>query len=102
VDFIANLDKSIPWHISAFTPKYKMLDVPDTSDERLLTAQNIGKKAGLEYVYVGNTFNSKGQITYCPECNELLIERDWGYVKIKNLVEGHCGKCKKAIPGVWS
>ena len=51
---IDSVDKKIPWHISRFFPAYKMLNVEITSESTLEFAQEIGKKAGLEYVYIGN------------------------------------------------
>jgi len=52
--FIAKINKSIPWHISRFHPDYKMLDSYPTPIETLEMAYEIGKKAGLKYVYLGN------------------------------------------------
>ncbi|MBL6970384.1 MAG: radical SAM protein, partial [Campylobacterales bacterium] len=53
--FIANeLGVNIPWHISAFHPDYKELDLPPTSIEILKKARDIGEKCGLEKVYLGN------------------------------------------------
>ncbi len=52
--FIAGVSKDIPWHISRFHPDYKFLDYPPTSIEILEEAQEIGKKAGLKHIYLGN------------------------------------------------
>ena len=52
--FIASIDKNIPWHISRFFPAYKMTDLPPTPLETLQKAKLIGKKAGLKNVYLGN------------------------------------------------
>lgn len=52
--FIASIDKNIPWHISRFFPAYKMTDLPPTPPETLIKAEQIGKKAGLKNVYLGN------------------------------------------------
>ena len=53
-------------------------------------SDDIGKKAGLQYVYMGNVFTEKGETTWCAHCNALLIER-WGYtVKLNHIVEGRC------------
>ena len=53
-EFIASVDKGIPWHISRFHPDYKMLDKDETSLQSLERAREIGLKAGLKYVYLGN------------------------------------------------
>ncbi len=66
--FIADeLGKDVPWHISAFSPNYKQKSLPRTSVESLKMAYEIGKEAGLYYIYVGNAnFDNK---TECPKCN---------------------------------
>lgn len=53
--FIANnLGKEIVWHISAFHPDYKELDLPRTHIETLKMAREIGYKVGLKNIYLGN------------------------------------------------
>lgn len=101
-EFLAELDKDIPWHISKFTPQYKMQDAVPTPDEKLMRAYEIGREAGLNFVYTGNIFSKDTQSTYCPQCNELLIERDWGYSKVKALKSGKCSNCGLIIRGVWA
>jgi pyruvate formate lyase activating enzyme len=56
---------------------------------------------GIKYCYVGNVYNSEGQITYCPNCNEKLIKRNWHSVISNNLVNGKCRKCGHKIDGVF-
>ena len=99
--FLAGVDENIPWHVTAFHPDFKMLDVPQTRVEKLLEAREIGLKAGLKFVYVGNVLNSKGESTFCPKCGELLIERNGYSVKIVALKNGKCVNCGEKIPGVW-
>lgn len=53
-EFIASVDKNIPWHLSRFHPDYKMTGKDITSYESLAKAREIGLKAGLKYVYLGN------------------------------------------------
>lgn len=52
--FIASINKKIPWHISRFFPTYKMSNLLPTPIETLQKTQKIGQKAGLKYVYIGN------------------------------------------------
>jgi pyruvate formate lyase activating enzyme len=52
-EFISEIDKEIPWHISRFFPMYKMRDKSATSLETLKKAEAIGKKY-LKHVYLGN------------------------------------------------
>lgn len=99
--FLIGISKDLPWHISAFYPCYKMLTQAPTSQEILINACEIGKKAGLRYVYTGNIPNSDYESTYCPKCNSLIIER-WGMEVLENdLKNGKCPKCNAKIKGIW-
>ena len=48
------LGAETPWHVSRFFPTYKMVDLLPTEVEKIYKAVDIGKKAGLKYVYGGN------------------------------------------------
>ncbi len=101
--FIASVSSEIPWHITAFHRDYKMTDRNNTDMRMLLNAANIGKEAGLYFVYAGNLPGMVENLenTYCYKCGELLIERS-GFRVLKNhLVDGLCIKCKTRIPGIW-
>jgi pyruvate formate lyase activating enzyme len=100
-DFLSNIDKNIPWHVTAFHPDYKMTNIQSTNYKTLLNAYNLGKKAGLKYVYIGNIVDDEHLNTYCPKCNSLLIKRAGFSVGIENMKNGHCTKCNEKIAGVW-
>jgi pyruvate formate lyase activating enzyme len=96
--FLAQIDKSIPWHISRFYPQYRMEDLKSTPMKILDRAYEIGQEAGLHYVYLGNV--GVGNNTYCPECHRLLIERLGYSVKEYKIKDGRCLHCKSPIDGV--
>ncbi len=103
-EFIAGVDKNIPWHITRFHPDYKEKDKLPTPMQTLYKAYEIGKKAGLKFVYLGNVIDDV--ITYCPKCNEELIVRsiykvEKNILKIENN-KGYCPKCNEEIPGIWN
>jgi len=53
--FIVNeLNINIPWHVSAFHPDYKELDLPRTSIESLKMARAIGYDKGIKNIHIGN------------------------------------------------
>lgn len=53
--FIAKeLNTKVVWHISAFHPDYKEMELPQTSIDSLKRARDIGYRCGLENVYLGN------------------------------------------------
>ncbi|MCX5696941.1 MAG: AmmeMemoRadiSam system radical SAM enzyme [Candidatus Omnitrophica bacterium] len=99
-DFIAGLDKDMPWHISRFHPDFEFGDRQATPEATLKKALDIGKDAGLTYIYVGNVLGL-GNDTYCPECKKLLIKREVFEVLEYNIKQGKCVFCNSAIKGVF-
>lgn len=93
--FIAGIDKNIPWHISRFHPDYKMTGSYPTPLETLEKAYQLGKKAGLKYVYLGNIPTETGENTYCPQCQKLVVERVLYSTQIIAVTkEGKCKYCE--------
>ncbi len=99
--WISKTDRSIPWHLSAFHPTYKLMDAPRTTVKSIERARDIGLSAGLRYVYSGNVPGMPGENTYCYNCKELLIERLGFMVKRNIIKDGSCPHCKAVIDGVF-
>jgi pyruvate formate lyase activating enzyme len=101
--FLASVDVNIPWHCTAFHPDYKMTGPPRTPVSTLLRAYEIGRDAGLKFVYAGNLPGQVGNTenTYCPGCGELLVERIGFSVGQNRMSDGRCPKCNESIAGVW-
>jgi pyruvate formate lyase activating enzyme len=104
-EFLASVSPHIPWHVTAFHQDYKMVSPADTRPEDLLRAAEIGREAGLRYIYCGNLPSRVGQFenTHCHQCGQTLIRRS-GYLieEYKLTPEGNCPACRAAIPGRWS
>ncbi len=103
-EFLVSISPSIPWHVTAFHKDYKMTDPENTSAQDLIRAAEIGRRAGLQYVYAGNLPGEAGDLenTRCATCGELLISR-FGY-RIKEYLitsDGRCPSCSSPVPGVW-
>jgi AmmeMemoRadiSam system radical SAM enzyme/AmmeMemoRadiSam system protein B/AmmeMemoRadiSam system protein A len=89
-----NLGDQVPVHFTAFHPDYRMTDKPRTPHETLLRAHELASQQGIQYPYVGNVNDLQHQSTYCPACQQILIERDWyvlGQYQLKDNCCGHCG-----------
>ncbi len=105
--FIAALSPDIPWHVTAFHADYKMTgpEYRDTRARDLLRAAEIGRAAGLRYVYAGNLPGQVGEHehTFCPACRARLIERS-GYVILsyRLTAQGTCPECGARIAGLWT
>ncbi|MBT4824173.1 AmmeMemoRadiSam system radical SAM enzyme [Candidatus Woesearchaeota archaeon] len=108
-EFIVSLEKNekgisgknIPWHISRFFPMYKMQQTSITPEPKLREAYEIGKKVGLNFVYVGNIALDGKENTNCSKCNEILIKRVRYEIKENKINNGACPKCQTKINGVW-
>lgn len=101
--FIAQISVDIPWHVTAFHQDYRMQDQTNTASNDLIHAYHIGKKNGLNFIYTGNlpgqTENREN--TYCPHCNQLLIERVGYIIKKTHIKSNQCPSCQTIIPGIW-
>ncbi len=95
----------IPWHVTAFHKDYKMDDPENTRPEHLMKAAEIGRNAGLQYIYAGNLPGKVGRLedTRCHQCGETLIRRHGYFVRDYRLTaDGRCPSCQTAIPGRWA
>lgn len=98
--FIAGVDPDIPWHISRFHPHYNYSKKPSTPVRTLRKAMELGKKEGLNYVYIGNVLG-ESENTICPHCGKTLIQRT-GFSTSGNLIQdSKCPHCETPIPGVF-
>ncbi len=102
--FLASVSADIPWHVTAFHSDYKMEETDNTSASTLLRAADIGREAGLHYVYGGNLPGKVGEYedTCCPKCNTPIIRRAGFFVRENKMTaEGKCPNCGEGIAGVW-
>lgn len=97
--FIAGVDENIPWHISRFHPDYEFTQYSSTPLEVLRRAENVGKSAGLRYIYLGNVAQETN--TYCYNCGSPLVKRMYFSVLENNIRRGKCLYCGADIAGLW-
>jgi pyruvate formate lyase activating enzyme len=96
----AELGAEVPWHVTGYSPAYQF-KVPPTPVETLERAWQIGRNAGLQFVYVGNVPCHRFNNTYCPTCGSLLIWR-FGFEEARNMLrDGCCPRCARSVAGVW-
>ncbi len=99
---VTELGPDVPLHFSAFHPDWKMRDVPPTPPESLTRARAIALENGVRYAYTGNVHDKAGESTYCHQCGERLIGRDWYVLSDWNLTaDGCCAKCGTPCAGVF-
>lgn len=99
---VENLGTDVPVHFSAFHPDWKMRDKPRTSEEILIKARDIALKNEIRYAYTGNVHHAAGDTSFCHQCGEKLIVRDWYELKSWNLsANGECTSCGELCAGVF-
>ncbi|MFA5554140.1 MAG: AmmeMemoRadiSam system radical SAM enzyme [Phycisphaerae bacterium] len=91
--------EDVPWHISRFIPQYKYLNSHPTPVERIEKAEQIGKQAGLRYIYPGNIPGARAESTFCYKCGKILIERRGYHIGKNNIENSCCPFCAAKIAG---
>ena len=100
-EWLVGVDPDLPWHLSRFRPTYRLTDAPATPVETIRRAGQIGREAGLRYVYAGNVWGDDGEKTRCHDCGRLLIDRLGFSVRENRLQDGACPDCGAPAAGVW-
>ncbi len=92
-EWVSDLDPRIPVHFTRFHPDYKMADRPPTPIPTMEMARDVGREAGLKFVYLGNVALTHGEDTFCPECRRLVAERRrFGVMRVEAR-NGRCPSC---------
>jgi len=87
-----------PWHLLHFEPAGEMAGKPPASPAELERAQEVGREAGLRYVYVQSGEEAGLTHTLCPSCGQVLIRREGKfYVRIAGIEDGKCARCGQEI-----
>lgn len=96
---VKELGPETPWHLSRFFPAYKMQSVSPTPESTVTRALEIGREAGLQYVYAGNSRQNAS--TNCHKCGQLLVHRA-GHSILGNRVteKGTCPECGTPVAGI--
>ena len=97
-NFIASIDKNIPWHIIGFFPMHKMSSHYPAMSHHIQRAVDVGKEVGLNYVY---SRLPEGGDTYCPKCGNPVIKRSF-YGDVDILFPAGMCECGKQIKGTFS
>ena len=87
-----------PFHLLRFHPNYEVTDVASTSVKSLEGACDVAKKAGLNYVYMGNVPGHRCENTYCPGCGGLVVKRfSFDVVRWRLTEDMCCPECGEKI-----
>jgi len=87
------LGPQTPWHLTRFFPAQEYAHLAPTPRETLLRARELGREAGLHFVFLGNIDEPGGEDTVCPQCGAVAVRRHGYSVEVQALVAGSCATC---------
>jgi pyruvate formate lyase activating enzyme len=70
-----NLGELTPWHVTRFHPLHEFSHLSATPLSTLERAYQIGREAGLKFVYLGNVPGHEYENTVCYSCGKLIVRR---------------------------
>ncbi len=99
-----SLGPATPWHVTRFHPDHTIRDIPATPISTLERAYDIGMRAGLQFIYLGNVAGTGKEDTVCPNCGKTAIRRVGFSADLAGMDEGRCRHCQADlnIRGRWS
>jgi pyruvate formate lyase activating enzyme len=87
------LGELTPWHVTRFYPHHHLSHLSSTPLETIERAAEIGKKAGLKFVYAGNVPGHESENTHCYNCGKLIVRRVGYQMEIIGLAGSKCRYC---------
>jgi pyruvate formate lyase activating enzyme len=95
VKWIADIDPTIPLHLSRYFPNNKYYEEP-TDVQFMMQAYQLAKTR-LDWVYLGNVQSPVGQDSLCPDCGAPLVKRSGYNTEIINLDGSRCRGCGREV-----
>jgi pyruvate formate lyase activating enzyme len=87
------LGELTPWHVTKFYPHHHLTHLPPTPVATLEHAYEIGQKAGLKFVYVGNVAGHNSESTVCYSCSNIIVQRFGYQTEVVGLEDSKCKFC---------
>ena len=87
------LGELTPWHVTRFHPHHHMMHLPPTPLATVERACEIGRKAGLKFVYAGNVPGHQSESTLCYSCGKLNVQRFGYQTSVEGLEGSKCRFC---------
>jgi pyruvate formate lyase activating enzyme len=88
-----SLGELTPWHVTRFHPLHEFTHLSATPLATLEKAYQIGKRAGLKFVYLGNVPGHEYENTMCYSCGKMVVRRIGYDIQIVGLDGSKCKFC---------
>jgi pyruvate formate lyase activating enzyme len=82
-----------PWHVTRYYPHHRLDNLPPTPLSTIERACEIGRKAGLKFIYAGNVPGHKSESTVCYNCGKVVVNRVGYDTEIDGLNGSKCKFC---------
>ncbi|MDD4860017.1 MAG: AmmeMemoRadiSam system radical SAM enzyme [Dehalococcoidales bacterium] len=87
------LGELTPWHVTRFYPQHRLKHLPPTPLATIERACDIGKKAGLKFIYAGNVPGHRSESTICYSCGKTSVQRNGYETSVVGLNGSKCKYC---------
>jgi pyruvate formate lyase activating enzyme len=87
------LGELTPWHVTRFFPHHHLMHLPPTPLATIEHAVDIGKKAGLKFIYAGNVVGHDSENTRCYNCGKTVVRRIGYETHVVGLAGTRCRFC---------
>jgi pyruvate formate lyase activating enzyme len=87
------LGELTPWHVTRFYPHHHLAGLPPTPVATLEHAVEIGKRAGLKFIYTGNVPGHGSESTVCYSCGNTIVRRFGYQTEVIGLKSSSCRFC---------
>ncbi len=91
------LGELTPWHVTRFYPHHRLTHLPPTPPETIDRACEIGRKAGLKFIYAGNVPGHESESTRCYNCGKTVVKRRGYDTEVTGLDGSKCKYCGAAL-----
>ncbi len=89
----AELGELTPWHVTRFYPNHRLMHLPPTPLSTIERACEIGRKAGLKFIYAGNVPGHESESTRCCNCGQTVVKRVGYDTEVTGLAGSRCRSC---------
>ncbi len=87
------LGELTPWHVTRFYPHHNMTHLPTTPLATIDHACEIGRQAGLRFIYAGNVSGHQSESTKCYACGKVNVRRLGYQTEVTGLDGSKCRFC---------
>jgi pyruvate formate lyase activating enzyme len=87
------LGELTPWHVTRFYPHHRLTHLPSTPLATIERAVEIGKQAGLKFIYAGNIPGHSSESTRCYACVKTIVKRVGYETEVVGLAGSRCRFC---------